>query len=256
MNPEDTKSLDLLGVRPLARAADRVTESSLAGASAFLSKICLPAAEEFGLLLRDRVSHWRAKNAAAIVARAEMIVDRSLPDLEAHPRLVSEIIERGSWTDDEVVQKLWAGLLASSCTVGGGDDSNILFTSILEQLTSVQVRILLHACESSPKYVTKAGLPLAGDFQMPLEELMRVSGVTDIHRLDRELDHLRSMELIGGPLTGGGFSPDSTTADVSVTALALHLYVRAQGFRGSPVEYWTLKPKGKNEPTPESSASP
>jgi len=88
------------------------------GAGAFLGRICLPAAEEFGQLLRDRIKYWRAVNASKIAAMAEARL-RALnagKSVQAHPRLVGAIIEQGSWTDDEEVQQMWAGLLASSCT--------------------------------------------------------------------------------------------------------------------------------------------
>jgi hypothetical protein len=140
MNPED-KSLDLLGVKPIAKAIDRTTEETLAGAGAFLSRICLPAAEEFGLLLKDRVSFWRAKNAAKIATKAERLTTGAREPLEAHPRLVWEIIDKGSWADDEAVQDMWSGLLSSSCT-SQGDDGNILFVSLLERLTALEVRLL------------------------------------------------------------------------------------------------------------------
>jgi len=241
MNPEDSKSLDIFGVRPAAKAVDRATEASLAGAGAFLSRICLPAAEEFGLLLKDRVGHWRAKNAAKITEKAEKLTANAKEPLEAHPRLAWEIIEKGSWADDEAIQNMWAGLWASSCRCEK-DDSNVLFAGLLEQLTCVQVKILSHACEVAPKYVSSAGFPYTEELKMPLDLLSKVSGISDLHRLDRELDHLRSLELIGGGnMGGGGFSPNSTIASVAPTALALHLYVRSHGFVGSPVEYWKLK---------------
>lgn len=47
---EDNKSLDVLGVKPIADSVNTVTKGTVDGASAFLSRICLPAAEEFGLL--------------------------------------------------------------------------------------------------------------------------------------------------------------------------------------------------------------
>jgi hypothetical protein len=53
MNQEN-KSLDILGIKPIGNAIESLTDGFVSGASAFLSRICLPAAEEFGLLLRDR----------------------------------------------------------------------------------------------------------------------------------------------------------------------------------------------------------
>ena len=68
---DDSKSLDLLGAKPVGDAVKIATEGMFKGAGEFLGRICLPAAEEFGLLLRDRVSHWRASHAARIAERAE-----------------------------------------------------------------------------------------------------------------------------------------------------------------------------------------
>jgi hypothetical protein len=247
MSTDENKSLDVLGLRPVASAIDKTTESSLAGAGAFLSRICLPAAEEFGLLLKDRVSHWRAKNAAKIVAEAEALTKGRMEPIEVHPRIAWEVVEKGSWADDDVIRSMWAGLLASSCT-DRKDDSNILFVSLLDRLTSVQVRIVRYACESAPKFVSKVGLPIAERISIPLDQLTKITGIADVHRLDRELDSLRSMEFIGDNLSGGGFSPDSTVAEIHLTALALHLYIRAHGFSGSPVEYWNLKVKEEKRP--------
>ena len=57
----DDKALDLLGIKGLSDSVKATTQGLLDGAAAFLSRVCLPAAEEFGLVLRDRVSAWRAK---------------------------------------------------------------------------------------------------------------------------------------------------------------------------------------------------
>ena len=253
MKQED-KSLDLLGVKPISKAIDRTTEGALAGAGAFLSRICLPAAEEFGLLLKDRVSYWRAKHAAMIVTKAERLTSGATEPLEAHPRLAWEIIDKGSWADDEAIQDMWSGLLASSCT-SQRDDGNILFVSLLERLTVLEVRLLNNFCESAPKFISKSGLPYSEEIVVPLSDLTKITGVSDLHRLDRELDHLRSLELIDGGFTAADFAEVGTDASIRVTALALHLFVRGRGFSGSPVEFWNLELK-KEEPKPANSSSP
>ena len=124
-------SLDLLGVRPISESLNTVTRGVVDGLSAFLSRICLPAAEEFGLLLKDKVSSWRAKNAIAIVDKAQAELNFKTNDKRhAHPILVSSIIENGSWSDCDEIQDMWAGLLASSCTESGGDESNLIFIPV------------------------------------------------------------------------------------------------------------------------------
>ena len=80
-----------------------------------------------------------------------------------------------------------------------------------------------------------------------MDKLVEITGCHDTHRLDRELDHLRAFELIGAGGTfgaGGGFNMNDTLdASISVSPLALHLYVRGQGFIGSPVEFFDLTTK-------------
>lgn len=149
--------------------------------------------------------------------------------------IIAQILEQGSWIDNEEVQKMWAGLLASSCTEDGGDESNLIFTSILSQLTSLEAKILNHCCEKAEKFKTKVGWLMAKDFKMSLGEMQKLTGIFDLHRLDRELDHLHSLDLIEG-----GFHPDIDFADVTPRPLALQMYVRCQGSRGSPIEYFGL----------------
>jgi hypothetical protein len=245
MPDNDSKSLDILGVKPVGDAIKIGTEATFHGAGEFLSRICLPAAEEFGLLLRDRVSHWRATQAAKIAQQAEAKVAKfTHGSVHAHPRLVYAALDTGSWTDDDVIQDAWAGILASSCTEDGKDDSNVIFASLLSQLTGVQLRILNYSVEVSPKFATKTGLPYAEAISIPLNKLVEVSKCEDIQRLDRELDHLRAFELIGtsgfGSAVGGFNMGDTLDASVCVSALALHLYVRGQGFFGSPIDFFGL----------------
>jgi hypothetical protein len=71
-----------------------------------------------------------------------------------------------------------------------------------------------------------------------LKIIEEITECSDFHRLDRELDHLRALELING-----GFDPDSTDADITPSALALQLYVRSQGYIGSPIDYFGLDKK-------------
>jgi hypothetical protein len=58
----------------------------------------------------------------------EIIPENGL--FQAHPRVLHEIIENASWVDDEEVQAMWAGLLASSCTEDGKDDKNLIYIYI------------------------------------------------------------------------------------------------------------------------------
>lgn len=228
---------DFFGIKPFGEAVNAATKAAIEGASAFLGRICLPAAEEYGLLLRDKISFWRRENFLRISEKAENLLNK-FPDYEkkhAHPRLVSSILEHGSWSDDTIVQDMWAGLIASSCTLDGQDDSNLIFVNLLSQLTKSQGKLLKFSCEKSIKDIDRSGLIYIGDFIVNKDTLFEVTGISDIHIIDRELDHLRSLGLIKG-----GFYQGSDIANIAPTALAMYMYVRCQGSEDSPAHYFGL----------------
>ena len=239
--PDSDKSLDVLGIKPVSEAIGTITKASTDGASAFLSRICLPAAEEFGLLLRDKVSAWRARNALAIAATAEKLFER-LPNSagrHAHPRIVGSIIENGSWADEEEVRCMWAGLLASACTESGKSQENLIYVSLLAQLTPSQAKTLNFACEKAAKVKSETGLLLANQLTASLEEIVGASGTSDIHVLDLEVDHLRGLGVLDPQ---SGLSPfSSRPSRLTPSAIGLQLYVRCQGYVGSPLEYFRLE---------------
>jgi hypothetical protein len=238
---DSSRSLDILGAKPIADAALVVTKGSVDGAGAFLSRICLPVAEEFGLLLKDKVGHWRANNAAKIANKAEILLNRQASDgpVFAHPLLIGRIIEHGSWQDDDLVQNMWAGVLASSCTKTGQDQHNIIYTRLLEQLTTSQAHFIEHICISCPKSLSSNGLVEAGDFVFDISDVLETYGNTDIDAVDVELDHLRQVGLLHR-----GFVFGESQADIAPTTLCLNFYARCQGYIGSISEYYGVKAEG------------
>jgi Abortive infection alpha len=237
---EPDKSLDVFGLKPVSEAVSTVTKASVDGASAFLSRICLPAAEEFGLLLRDKVSRWRAQNAAAIVAKAAAKYS-ALPqtsEAHAHPRIVGAIIEQGSWCDDQEVQSMWAGLLVTACTDDGRSQENLIFVNLLSQLTTSQAKLLNFSCQNATKEKSPTGLLVAKDLIVSIDKIMDICGTSNIHSIDLELDHLRE---IGLHAFNSGLSPVlHEPCLLTPSAIGLNLYVRCNGSRGSPLEYFDL----------------
>jgi hypothetical protein len=230
------KVTDVLGIKPIGDAALKIVE----GVGAFLNAICRPAAEEYGMYLRDRVHLWRTKNLVRVAQAAERKLNEAggVQNLTAPPRLVAGILDQGSWVDDPELQELWGGLLASSCSQDGADDSNLVFLNLLSGLTGPQARVLKYACEHAPKFMTATGLPLASQLVLQMEELFAVSGVRDVGRLDRELDLLRNIGLLNSVSGLGLVGP--LAANVTPSALGLHFYVRCQGSREAPAEYFKI----------------
>lgn len=245
---EENKSVDILGIRPVASSIEKVTEGVIDGARAFLSRVCLPAAEEFGLILHDNVKAWRAANAVRIAHRAEEKLAEQNRDSEAvsgNPRVVCTALEQGSWNDDAVVQDFWAGLLASACDELGGDDANCVFISLLSQLNGGQVRLLRYAVQQAPKFVSAAGWPYAKSITIDVDTLKELFKTADLHRIDVALDHLRVLELIGtsGPFTlGGGFTTETADhATIDLSSLALNMYLAGEGTQKNAIDYWSLE---------------
>jgi len=199
MANEKHEGLDVLGLKPFAKSVEIVTQASTDAATALFERICLPAAKEFGLLIKEKVHTWRAGNVVKTAHRAEEKMKENAVGTNAHvhPKMLHTIIESSSWVDDAVVQDMWAGLLSASCTETGDDDSNLIFTDLLARLTKVQARILRYACENAPKRGVQSGLIFASEFLVDLHILFTIAAESDLHRLDRELGHLRATGLLG-----------------------------------------------------------
>jgi hypothetical protein len=239
---KQNSSLDLLGIKPIGDATNTTVKKSFQGVEGFLKSVCVPALDEVGLLFRDKVRHWRLNNILHILdkAKGKLHFENEELKIQAHPRVALAIIDYGSLNDNDEIQEMWAGLFASSCTKDGQEDENLIFVDLLKQLTVAEARILKYSSESSRKIIYKNGLIIGEHLTLDCKTLMDISGINEIHRLDRELDHLRSLELIGSGIGSGGFSADdeSLIADISPTALALNLYVKSQGHNTDPSFYW------------------
>lgn len=140
----DDNSLDIAGIKPVAKAIEAATLKTVDGLGSFFGAICMPAATEFGLLLKDHISAYRQKNLEKIATKTQkMIKDQGISASgQANPRLIKEVLEEASWCEDETIQSMWAGLLSvASATIPAADDS-LIYTDILKRLTPFQAALL------------------------------------------------------------------------------------------------------------------
>ena len=245
MKDETTsKSTDLLGIAPYGEAIKIAVEKGFGAAEAVLSRICLPAAEELGLMFRDKVRYWRLNNIINVINKSEgkLNFDDEKLTLTAHPKVVHEIMENASWTDDDNIQAMWAGLLISSCNEKEGDDSNLLFTNTLKLLTSNQVKTINFLCINCKKKIDRHGFIMAEDMELTDDQLSEILNTKDIVQMDIELDYLRSLEILSNE-NGFNFGGKKLVANLSPSAFTLNLFVKSQGFKGTPREYFNLEYK-------------
>lgn len=243
-------SIDVLGAKHIAETTHLVVEKSFQGVEGFLRLVCAPALEEVGLMARDQVKSWRLNNTIKILekAKGKLQYENGEIEIHAHPRVALSIIENGSLNDNDEIRDMWAGLFASSCTKSGQEDENLIFVDLLKQLTVAEAKILKYSCENAIKVIYKNGLICAEELEIQIDLLKEISGIIELHRLDRELDHLFAINLIGNVL-GGGFNPedDLLNAKITPTSLALNLYVKCQGFNQDQVLFWKENIISKSE---------
>lgn len=218
---EHDKGKSSQDVAPYNQAIHTAAKGVLDGAAAFLGRICLPVAEELGLLLRDQVSAWRQANAVRILINAESKL-KQIPDhegLTVHPRLALKALESGSWADDDLLQDKWASLLASSCSADGSDDSNLMFMNILDQLTSDAVRILDFAFNAGATPYTPVFKTVA--------ELANICGGKKDSIIISTIEHLKSFGLVDGNtycVTVRGM--EGLRVNLMTTSLSQHLLLK------------------------------
>jgi len=161
----DDNSLDVLGIKPLAKAVEKAAERSVDGVSSFFGAICMPAAEEFGLLLRDKIAAYRTKNLDAIAQKTkEKLEHQNLtPSGDANPQLIRQVIEEASWTSDSTIQSMWAGLLAVASATRAVADDSVVYTDTLRRLTPFQAQFI-NRIYGDPRCcsVNKPGAPKEG----------------------------------------------------------------------------------------------
>ncbi|MFI7801475.1 hypothetical protein PSFL_25740 [Pseudomonas sp. DD1] len=171
----DDNSVDIFGTKPIAKAVEKITEKSVDGLGAFFGAICMPAAEELGLLLKDKIAVFRTQNLEAIAEKTREKMERAkiTSSGDTNPMLVRQVIEDASWTDDPRIQSMWAGLLAIASGTPSAADDSIIYTETLKRLTPFQARII-NAIYSDPRCCSVgASLPThAESFFQPSNRLL------------------------------------------------------------------------------------
>ena len=149
----DSMDLWLWKTDGLIEPPDILSEFRLARALAFLRRICPSATQELKLLFREGLSNLRIASAISIAHRAEAMLaaERDFDRLRAPQNVVMRVIKEGSWAEDSITQQLWAGILATACTLMGDDESNLPYIDLLAELASIDGRLFTTACTRSQK---------------------------------------------------------------------------------------------------------
>ena len=104
-------------------------------------KLAGPMADEVGLLIGDKVKVYRVRNWVHVFQKVKKILDKAkIPAGAVPPRILLPILDASSVENDETLQDLWAGLLASASEQS--DSLSPSFVETLKQLTPAQAQTL------------------------------------------------------------------------------------------------------------------
>jgi hypothetical protein len=211
-----------------------VRELRTAKALGFLRRICPPAGEEIKQLLYERHSNKRVASAVAIALKAEELLAQN-PNGEstlAHPHLVVRILEDGSWAEDEWIHHLWAGLLATSCSADGQDQSNLMFVEMLDKLTPIHLRILYAACRKGAEVNSTAESASKVALYCTADELIEAAGTHSLPRIQQTIGHLANFGLLAENNRPSYINAtEKTKTKTTPTSLGLAMFTRCSGHR-------------------------
>jgi hypothetical protein len=202
----------------------------LAEALKFLGQVCPGAATHVAELVRSRLSSPRLANAVDIALKAQDFLSAQADStaLRAEPHLVVRILEIGSSSDESWLRDFWAGLLVTSCSADGKDDSNREFVNLFSELTNISLRILTVVCKAA-RFHAGPGATVAS-VTCSIDEMVTVAGVREL-QIERDLDKLAGLGLVE---VGSSRNEPDGTISITPTRLALQLFARCNGIREVP----------------------
>lgn len=142
----ESDDLGSRGEKILGKAIEAAAVKSVEGIGAFFGAICMPAATEFGLLLKDKISKYRQDNLKEIAQKTrDKIISRKIElSGKASPRLIKEVFEEASWCEDDSIQSMWAGLIAVASGQNINSDDSLVYVDVLKRITPFQARLINH----------------------------------------------------------------------------------------------------------------
>lgn len=196
----------------------------------FLNRICGPAANHIVQLFGGELDEARTAAAVQIVIEADKLLalDPRAAALRAHPGSVEHLIKFGSWAIGDITKQLWAGLLATSCTLDGMDDSNRELVDLLVNVTPTQALIFVVACN-------KASALMAGNEDRPAtrivftpEEMKQLTGRAELTRLATDIAYLFHSGLLDRNFDFTSYIP-ADNFDITPSRFGLEVYRKCQG---------------------------
>lgn len=220
---------------------DILREFRIAEALAFLRRICPSATHQLKLLFREGLGNIRTESAVEIALRAETLLglESDSEKLRIPKELLLRIVENGSWAEDDLSHRFWAGILATSCTQEGSDESNMHLVKIMSEFATIHSRLFDAACTRCTKILWEPGSISALPVVCSSEELIQIAGAHDLMKIDRNLLQLADLGLLE-PREKSRFFVFTEDANLHPTSLGLEFYARCHGHRGEAHTFYQV----------------
>lgn len=164
----------------------------------FVYRLCPPRSSEPIYALTGELDGFRTSNMLNIALMAERMLasEPNADKLRVHPDLAAAILRDGSWQDNSLLQRLWAGLLVSSCNEDGTDTSNMDLVELLIQLTAAQANIMVEAYRRMEDQMTGADGGVMTPSIITHEEMISITGIYDVYRNATDIAYLNNFGLL------------------------------------------------------------
>lgn len=132
-----------------------VVEKGLDIAKTFLDKLIIPAVEETGLLLQDKVTKWRFNNQIKMLNKAKAYCEKNgINPKKVSLKVLCPLLDYAGLEEDEVLQDKWS-LLLSNMVDSGQNIENHVFPYILSQISTNEFLILETALQMNNERIKK-----------------------------------------------------------------------------------------------------
>lgn len=178
---------------------DPVTTVGLGAITAYLGKDGLqkllgPTADYLGGGLKTFTQH-RLENIGRIFQKAEKKVGPKINEPGVvPPRVLKEIINEGSYFDDELAAEYFGGVLASSRTEHGRDDRGARAAKLIDRLSTYQLRTHYLVYGSIQKHFGGSGYRFSMEDRPKMQIFIPISSfVSDLDLNSQEVGQIMSI---------------------------------------------------------------
>lgn len=126
----------------------------------FLDKLVMPAVEETGLLLKDRVTLWKFKNQVRMLNKAKAYCEKNnISTKQVSLKLLCPLLDYSGIEEDEILQDKWA-ILLSNMVDSDQNIENHVFPYILSQLSTNEFLVLEKVYDDKLSRIEKYSIEL------------------------------------------------------------------------------------------------